>query len=75
MPDEINLSSEQEVGLIDETQHIDTLNVHHSDNVNADQGALIYRDTSAGIENIGYALTGLEMSEDIVVKLQPDVRE
>ena len=47
---------------------IDTLNVFHTDNTDADVGRLSYRTTDAGghsIRNPGLALTGFEMGGDL----------
>ncbi len=53
----------------DELDAIDVLNIFHADNGNAETGRLLDRPASGGgaVENAGVALTGLGMSDDLVV--------
>jgi Ca2+-binding RTX toxin-like protein len=71
LPNEINSVSGQEASNpASEPGGIDTLNVFHTDNSDADAGRLSYRTADAGghsIRNPGLALTGFEMGGDLAV--------
>jgi Ca2+-binding RTX toxin-like protein len=71
LPNEIDSPSNSEFSdPASEPAGIDTLNVFHTDNDDADVGRLYYRETDAAghaIRNPGLALTGFEMGGDLVV--------
>ena len=71
LPNETNSPSGQESSNpASEPGGIDTLNIFHTDNTDADVGRLYYRKTDAGghtIRNPGLALTGFEMGGDLTV--------
>ena len=69
LPGETNSVSEQIPASTTEAGDIDTLNVFHTDNNDADTGDLFYRTLDAFgnvIANPGLALTGFEMGDDAV---------
>jgi Ca2+-binding RTX toxin-like protein/Ca2+-binding EF-hand superfamily protein len=71
LPGEVNDVSGQNNPSFNESDDIDTLNVFHTDNSDADIGALSYRMmdvNSKDIANPGLALTGFEMGGDIAVE-------
>jgi len=67
LPGELNPISDQESLGVPETDNIDTLNVFHTDNGDADSGALLYRDETTGIANTGLALTGFGMGGNLEI--------
>ena len=71
LPNEIDQPSNQELSNpASEPSGIDTLNIFHTDNADADVGSLFYRTTDAAghaIRNPGLALTGFEMGGDLIV--------
>ena len=71
LPGETNDVSEQIGGGGDESDDIDTLNLFHTDNNDADAGELFYRTLDGEgnvIANPGLALTGFEMGDDTPVE-------
>jgi Ca2+-binding RTX toxin-like protein len=71
LPDEINSISAQEGSdPTGEPGGIDTLNIFHTDNTDADIGRLYYRTVDGlghTLENPGLALVGFEMGDDLIV--------
>ena len=69
LPNETNSPTIEEGSGANEANDIDTLNIFHTDNTDADVGRLSYRLTDAGghqIRNPGLALTGFQMGGDLV---------
>jgi Ca2+-binding RTX toxin-like protein len=71
LPGETNDVSDGLFGASLEANDIDSLNVFHTDNSDADTGKLFYRTVDGeghAIENVGLALTGFEMGGDVSVE-------
>jgi len=69
LPGELNPFGNQEDWDAEDLQHIDTLNVFHADNTDADSGQLFDRSDVGGIpvDNPGIALIGFDMGGDLVL--------